>query len=681
MTPTTYHDWQDGADQAVAALMQRIFRAFAPIPKISTTEWANRYRYLSAESSALSGKYSTDLTPWIPGIHAALDDPACWKIVCMKPAQIAWTDGVINNWLGRIIDVDPSPVIGLFAKTDAAREYGQEKFTPMVTVTPRLTEKVDVRTSRKDGNRALFKKFPGGFLKLVGSNSPSNVKSTPCPRVFVEEPDDASANVAKQGDSIKLLEERTKTYARRKVVFGGTPSVKGISAIEAAYLTGDQRRFHVPCPDCGESHVLAWENVSWQSDPAASHPVYGHHRPETAVYACPHCGAAWDDATKNRAVRKGQWIAAAEFRGIASFAINEIYSPFPGSRLNRLVERYLEAIGKRDAGDDADLIVFTNSCLGLPYEYQSDAPDLDALSDRADDYPEGTIPHGGLRLTAGVDVQHNRLAIIIRAWGRDEESWLVYWGEIFGNPLVKTDPVWAELTAILWRAYPHASGATLQVSAVSIDSGDGSTAESVYHYVRQHQGKTVMAIKGDSHDQGNREIFSRPPPSIDTKGQRNTKAAKQGVLVYRVGTHKAKDLFSSRLKLTGHGAGRIHWYKTVRQDYYAQITAEVKAPSRIHRNRRVWQPKAGQRNEALDGEIYALHAARAAKLHLLKPSHWDELERQIKQAPLFAPTPEAEAPPAVIRESRITETAPVTPAPAARPAAPIRRVAVTRRTT
>lgn len=678
--PPVYHDWREEADLAVSALVARTFRAFAPIPKITTTVWANRHRYLAAESSALPGKYSTDLTPWIPGIHEALDDPLTWKIVCMKSAQIAWTDGVINNWLGRIIDVDPSPVIGLFSKQDAAREYGQEKFAPMVTATPRLSAKVDVRTSRKDGNRALFKAFPGGFLKLVGSNSPSNVKSTPCPRVFVEEPDDASANVGKQGDSIKLLEERTKTYARRKVVFGGTPSVKGVSTIEAAFLTGDQRRFHVPCPDCGESHVLTWEQVSWQSDDQARHPVYGKARPETAVYTCPHCGVIWDDATKNRAVRQGQWIAAGESRGVASFAINELYSPFPGSRLQRLVERYLEAVGKKDAGDDSDLIVFTNSCLGLPYEYSSDAPEVDALAERAEDYPEGTVPRGGLILTAGVDVQHNRLAIVIRAWGRDEESWLVYWGEIFGNPLLKTDPVWNELDTVLWSARRHASGALLTCKAASIDSGDGMTAESVYHYVRTRaaQGHHVMASKGDPHDTGHREIFTRPAPSIDSRGQRNTKAAKSGVLVYRIGTQKAKDLFGGRLKLTGDGPGRMHTYQTVRSDYYAQITSEVKAPSRSLRHRKTWQLKAGQRNEALDCEVGALHAARALKIPLLKPSHWEQLERQLQQAPLFA---DDTAP--TIKESLTVEPAPPAKQPPIAlpkpPPAPVRRQAVTRR--
>lgn len=678
-----WSDWQTLTETTLRAAAARARKAFAPPAKIGVTDWANRHRYLSAESADLSGKYSADITPWIPGMHEALDDPAIWKVVCMKSAQIAWTDGVINNWLGRIIDVDPSPIIGLFAKVDAAREYGAEKFAPMVTATPRLAAKVDVRTSRKDGNRALFKKFPGGFLKLVGSNSPSNVKSTPAPRVFVEEPDDASVNVGKQGDSIKLLEERTKTYARRKVVFGGTPSVKGISTIEDAYLTGDQRRFFVPCPECHESHVLDWANVRWLQDPNANHPIYGKHRPETAVYACPHCGAAWDDAAKNRAVRNGEWIAAGECRGVASFHINELYSPFPGSRLERLVERFLEANAKLEQGDDTDMIVFVNSSRGLPYEYQSDAPALDALIERAEDYAENTVPAGGLILTAGVDVQHDRLAVVVRAWGRDDESWLVYWGEIYGNTVDKSDPVWSALEKLAFDPRRHATGALLAASAVSIDSGDGTTSEAVYQWVRamNRKGKNVMATKGPSTDFGQLEIFSKPKASIDTKGQRNTKAATFGLRVYPVGTNKAKDLLAGRMKLTGHGAGRIHWYKDVRADYWKQITSEVKAPHRSLRGKRIWQKKAGQANEAWDCEVLALHAARSRKAHLLKPDQWAAIERSLAQAPLFAEltaAPEPPSPAPIPSNSRELNRPNPTPPPA-QPVSPVRRQTVTRR--
>jgi phage terminase large subunit GpA-like protein len=467
----------------------------------------------------------------------------------------------------------------------------------------------------------------------VGSNSTASVKSTPAPVVIIEEPDDANVNVKGQGDSIKLLEERAKTFHRRKIAMGGTPSISGLSTIEDAYNNSDKRRFFVPCHDCGESHALDWDHVRWREDQTQRHEIYAHALTETACYACPHCGAEWDDSQKNRNVRSGEWRATAEFRGVAGFHINELYSPFPGSVLAHLVERWLEAKKKADEGDDTDLIVFTNSALGKAYEYQSDAPDADDLQTRVEDYPELVVPHGGLLLTAGVDVQHDRFAIVIRVWGRGEELWLVYWGEIYGAVPDRSDPVWDELDKRLFTPVPHAGGGELHVGAISIDSGDGKTNDAVYDWVRKHRRRGVMAIKGAS-EGADKEIFSTPRSSIDHKSP--TKAARYGLRVYIVGTDKAKDLIAGRVQLDGQGPGRFHYYREVRADYFEQMTSEVKAPSRRYRGRRMWQLRAGQRNEALDAEVYALHAARAKKPHTMGPTQWDALEASLKQGDLLS---------------------------------------------
>src|SRR5690606_41992597 len=121
------------------------------------------------------------------------------------------------------------------------------------------------------------------------------------------------------------------------------------------------------------------------------------------------------------------------------------------------------------------------SALGLSYEYRTDAPDTDTMRDRAEDYQELTVPAGGLVLTVGVDVQHDRLAIIVRAWGRGEESWLVFWGEIYAAQSCtdKADPVWDELDKFVFGAYRHELGFNLQVSAASFDSSDGQTNDAV----------------------------------------------------------------------------------------------------------------------------------------------------------------------------------------------------------
>jgi len=601
----------------------------------------------------MPGRYSAAVTPWVRGIHEALDDPKVVKVVAQKSAQVAWTDGVLLNYLGRRMDIDPAPMIVMFSKEGAAKEFNEEKLVPMIEATPRLAAKIPIKARRDKDNRWAYKGFPGGFLKLVGSNSPSSVKSTPAPVVCVEEPDDCNDNVKQQGNTIALLIERTKTFPRRKVIFGGTPTIAGLSAVEAAYQESDKRKFFVRCPHCGEEQVLSWDNVHWSEDPALNHEVYGKVKLDSAVYACPHCGALWDDAAKNRAVRKGVWRATAPLMGTAGFYINELYSPFPGSTMRNLLAKFLLAKMKLDQGDDSYMRSFVNNQLGLPYEFQSGLPEANELAARAEDYDEFTVPVVGCVLTAGVDVQHDRLAVIIRAWGPGEESWLVYWGELHGQTMLPEKGAWVDLDALLKRGFKTVNGSTVYIRAVSIDSSDGQTSDAVYSFVRRRVGRGFMAIKGSSVTDDSKEIFSTPKISVDLNGKQ--KALKYGLRPFIVGVSRAKDLLlgvdagAGRIKLEGSGPGRMHWYKSVRPDYWEQITSEVKAPS-SYTKKRVWQKKSGVRNEALDCEVYALHAARSLKTHLWTADRWALEKNKQVQMDLLAARPEPAAKPAVVEK-------------------------------
>ncbi len=616
--------------------MGRVCRKWAPPPRMTIIEWADKYRWLAPEESATPGKYRFDKTPhliWPGGPLEALDDPNVGEIVGRKSAQVAWTSGVLGNALGKWIDLDPSPILILFPKAEAAKQYVAEKLEPMIEATRRLGKKVDLR-SRKLQQRQDFKRFPGGFLKMVGSNSPASVKSTPVPRVAIEEPDDCNLNLRGQGDSIKLAKERLKTFRRSKIIIGGTPTIKGLSAIDAELELSDKRVGLVPCHGCGQSHALSFDHLHCDEDPHYNHEVYRKRRPETAYYACPHCGEIWDDHQKNANLRHGRWEATAEFRGIAGYILNELYATFHGSRFEVLMEKKLQAEHAASMGNIGPMIAFTNSSMGESYEYKSNAPKTDELEKRAEPYAELTAPKGVLLVTVGVDVQGDRLALVIIGWGRGEESWRLYWGELPGNPIDPNDPVWGELDRIVSTPIPTEGGAQIAVSAVSIDSSDGNTSDAVYTYVRDRQRFNIMAIKGASIDSRDREIFTKPAQSTDTS-QDNTKAAKYGLRVFIVGTHKAKTLIDGRMRLKGSGPGRMHWYSEIRADYYEQLTNEVLAPHPRIPSRMVWQKKAGRRNEALDCEVYALHAARSLKTHLLRDHEWDQLEQQQLQPTLF----------------------------------------------
>lgn len=619
---------------------------------MTAVEWAEQRRYLS-ELSDIPGRYSFAITPWWREPLEALDDPSIDEVDAQKSAQIGYTEGVTCNAIGWTIDVDPAPMMVMFPRDKSAKDFNAEKFTPMVESTPTLRDKVNLKSRDKD-NRQDFKRFPGGFVKFVGSNSPGNVKSTAAKRIIIEEPDDAAADVRNQGDAISLIEHRKKTFRGLKVLMGGTPTIKGLSAIESAVLRTDQRRWFVPCHHCGERAPLEWAHVRWSHDDGRRHPIYGTALPETARYACPECGGEWTDAQRVANARRGEWRPTAQ--GVArvrGYLINELVSGFPGSTLPHLVARYLEASHKAEAGDSGDLIAFWNSTLGEAWQYQSEVPETTALEERCEPYSEWTVPTGGLLLTAGVDVQHDRLAIVVRAWGRGEESWLVWWGELYGNVLEQ--PVWDELDAVvLNRIFDHASGARIALYAMSVDSGDGSTSDAVYRYVRTRRRRHVYATKGSSVERA--DIFRKPSDMLDVTAQH--KAAKYGLRPYMVGVSRAKDLLlgsdgGGRIQLTGNGAGRMHWYKGVRPDYFDQLTSEVKAPSRTTR-RKTWQKKVGKRNEALDCEILALHAAKAQRIDTWTEAKWHELEQALVQPALFesAATPEVEQ----------TEIAPAAPA-------------------
>jgi phage terminase large subunit GpA-like protein len=626
--------------------------------------WAESRRMLSS-MSALPGRFSLAITPWLREPLECLSDRRVQEVVMQKSAQIGWTDGVINNYLGYTIDIDPAPTIVMFPREKAGRDFNSEKFEPMVEATRELAEKIVLR-KRDPTNRVDTKQFPGGFIKYVGSNSPSGVKSTSAKRLIIEEPDDCNVNLKGQGDAIALLKERGKTFGDKKIVVGGTPTIAGLSAIVEEMQLSDKREWRVPCHECGEAAPLVWDNVKW-SQGAAHHPIFGTADTASARYACPHCGVLWTDAQRVRNARRGQWVACAPFRGVAGFAINELVSGFADSSLPRLVEKYLRAVHEANAGNIGELINFWNSTLGLPWAYKQDVPSEDALEQRGEVYEEFTVPAGGLLVTAGVDVQHDRLAVVIIAWGRGQESWRVWWGELYGNPTDKNDAVWAGLDEMLFeRTFRHASGAQLGVSAVSIDAGDGNTADVVYDYARKSRRKqrNVMAIKGSS--TASAEIFRKPAGPIDvTSGH---KAAKYGLKVYIVGTSRAKDLIlggegSGWLQLTGTGPGRMHWYRGIRADWYTQVTSEVKAPARgLPRGAKVWQKKAGVRNEALDCEVYALHAARALRIDIRSEAQWAAIEQMLLQPSLLSEAPasdEAEA-------EELAVVASAVPVPAAR---------------
>lgn len=586
-------------------LRKAAFLAFKPPKKMTLSEWADNYAYLSAESSAEGGRWHT--LPYQKGIMDAITDPKIEQITVMKSARVGYSK-ILNHVAAFHIHQDPCPIMIVQPTIEDAQGYSKEEIAPMLRDTPCLKGVVSEAKSKDGANTILQKQFPGGSLSLVGANSPRGFRRVSRRVVLFDEIDGYPPSAGTEGDQIKLGIRRTEYYWNRKIVAGSTPTVKDFSRVERMFAQGDQRRFFCPCPDCGHMQYLKWSNIKWRDDD-----------PSTASYACEGCGV-WIPHTKKRwMVERGEWRATAPGNGKhVSFHIWAAYSYSPNASWPTLVEEFLDS--KNDA---EQLKTFVNVVLGETWEDEyASKVGADALVERAstENYQQCQVPAEALMLTIGCDVQDDRLSLSVWAWGREEEGWLIDRVKLYGDPSRKE--VWGQLDEILQSPYLGDGGRKLKPMAVCIDSGGHHTAE-VYQYARERQGLGVVAIKGMS-TKGKPPIGKASKVDLNAQG----KTLKKGAQVFPVGSDTIKSLLFGRLKHNDPGPGYLHFYPTAGSDYFEELTAE-KQIMRFKNGfpERIWVKKSSARNEALDELVYAYAALNRVYQIKDRRTLWDQLER------------------------------------------------------
>jgi len=547
-------------------------RLMTPPPRLSVAQWADQKRMLDSQSSAEPGRWLTSRAEYQRGVMDACSDPAVREVVFMCAAQLGKSE-CLNNTIGYYMDYDPCPILLMQPTLDLAMAYSKDRITAgLLKSTPSLRDKVKDSKVKDSGNTHLHKVFPGGALSLVGSNSPSSLASRPIRVVLCDEVDRYSVSAGEEGDPISLAKRRTATFWNRKIILVSTPTSKGASRIETAYEESDQRRYFVPCHDCETEQTLKWSQVHWDNE---------DHR--SARYICEHCGSIWTDSDRNKAVSRGRWVATRPFIGVAGFHLNALYSPW--AVLADAVEEFLAA-----RKDPMRLKTFVNTFLGETWEERGDQVDDYAISKRKESYP--AMPEEVVLLTAGVDVQDDRLEVEIVGWGAGEESWQIDYHIIYGDP--SAPRLWAQLDEILLKTYDHPTGEDMVIRATCVDSG-GHHTRAVYNYAKTRAGHRVFAIKG---------VGGEGKPIIGRASRNNVGK----VPLYAVGVDTAKELHYSRLRIEEPGPGYCHFQAKRDDEYFRQLTAE-KMVTTYHKGypKRAWV-KTRTRNEALDVRVYAIAA-------------------------------------------------------------------------
>jgi len=587
-----------------------------PEQPLTVSEWSDRYRRLSSKASAEPGPWRTDRTPYLrEPMDCLSSESTVQRVVMMFAAQTGKTEAG-SNWLGYVIDHAPGPMLCVQPTVEMAKRLSKQRLESMITETPCLSEKIAPARARDSGNTMFSKEFSGGIMLLTGANSATGLRSAPCRYLFCDEVDGFPSDVDGEGDPVALAERRTTTFARRKILLTSTPTVKDFSRIEAEYLRSDQRRFYVPCPICGAMDWLKWGQLKWDDG-----------RPETARYQCEHCGERFEELHKPAMMRAGEWRATAPAGNgrTAGFQLSGLYSPLGWCSWEQLVDDFLRA-----KGDAPALKAFVNTRLAETWEEDYAAKiSADGLMEKRLAYRSGLCPAGVVLLTAGVDVQDNRLAVTVWGWGEGETGWMVWHQELMGDPTMTE--VWGQLDQVLATEWDTENGKTLKVVQMAVDSGGHCTHE-VYRYVRDRVGQGVVAIKGSSR-RNSPAVGKGNKVDVNWRG----KVLRRGVTLYQLGTDTIKTTLFGRLR-HNQQAGGLHFGMAADADYFKQVTSERQA-LRYHRGFpiREWVKKAGDRNEALDCMVYAYAAMLLFGRKMNQATMWEQLRVQLeegKRAPL-----------------------------------------------
>ncbi len=593
----------------VDELARSAMAAWRPPPRLSLSEWADRHFFLSAESAAEPGRWRT--LPYQREILNAFTNPIVEQVSVIKSARVGWTK-CMNVVVAYYMAQDPCPIMIVQPTIEDAEGYSKEEIAPMIRDVPVLRELFPEKTStRRSGQTLLLKEFRGGSVSMVGANSGRGFRRVSRKVVLFDEVDGYPPSAGTEGDQIKLGIRRTEYYWDRKIGAGSTPLLAGSSRIEELFERGDQRRYYVPCPHCGHMDYLVFSEgdqghfMQWPKD-----------RPEKAHFVCKANGCVIEHEHKRAMVEAGEWRAAAPFTGHASFHIWAAYSYSPNASWGQIASEFVEAKG----GGPEMLKTFVNTVLGETWKDRGEAPDWLRLYQRRETYKIGTVPPGVQFLTAGIDVQKDRLVYEVVGWGAGKQSWSVDAGVLPGDTSTETSAAWVQLDELLNRSWQRADGQSLAILMLAVDSGYNT--QTVYNWARRHPMSRVIACKGVPTA---RVLIGTPSPvDVTSRGKRLAR----GYKVWPVGVNVAKAELYGWLRLEAPTSesgdptpsGFCH-FPEYGEEYFKQLTAEHLVPM-VKRNGFTvleWQILPGRENHFLDCRVYARAAATLAGLDRMAP--------------------------------------------------------------
>jgi phage terminase large subunit GpA-like protein len=587
---------------------------YAPRRRVPIVPWVEAEYVITKDSgAAFPGPYRFTAVPFWREVAEAFADEATEEIIVAKSSQVGYTE-LLMAFIAWSMVQDPSSALMIQPTVEMAESWSKERLAPVLRDVPALRGLMRGETkgmARSSDDTLRRKIHPGGWLAIMGANSPAGLASRPVRRVIGDELDRWPVSAGKEGSPLSLAAKRSITYWNRKKIAGGTPTEEGGSPTWEMWEASDQREWHVPCPHCGTTQPLRWKDDDGQYLIVCDRDADGRLVPETARYRCADCAALIDESDKAAMIAAGRWVAKHPGRRLRGYHVWAAYSPWM---------TWAEIVREFEAsrGSEALLRVFVNTILGLPFAPAAEKIDGDKLRSRSEAWgdPAEPPPEVGL-LTAGVDVQADRVEYVVTGWGAGERACVLEYGIVEGDPGQRE--TWEELTAALAR-----DRGGLRVVAVAADTG--YRPETVWAWADARLPFRAFPIKGID---GRGRLVMTKPGAVTHKRTRRP---------WLVGSDTVKDSRAARLRSAPDGPQGVRFSDSLPAEFFDHLTAERLRTVYVgNRPMRKWELIPGRRNEGGDCFDYAL-----AALHGLGPRTVGRLgELAAKRGGAAAPAPEA----------------------------------------
>jgi phage terminase large subunit GpA-like protein len=553
--------------------------------------------------------------------------------IWMKATQLG-ASAVAENIIAYYMDMSPAEILYVSATEPLLKKWATKRLEPLIDscgIRHKISAQTDNVKSRRSGDLIFTKEFVGGALDMASAQSAAGLRSDTKRVLLRDEIDGAPAELRTgEGNWLEVSRARTNAWGARAKIFDlSTPTSYEGSLIYGEYLLGDKRKYLVPCPHCEKYQELVWGNERSQNGVKAD-TTAGELK--QAYYQCDYCHDAIYNHDKGPMLAKGRWEPSAKASSpfIASRHLSGLYRPVGMASWTAMYREYEKA-----KNDPERMRGFVNLELGLPFKETGARPKLEKVIELRGGYRSGTIPHGVLFLTAGIDVQRGqkrgeanppRLEMEILGHGAKFRTWSIMYRRFEGEVHDPHDGAWLELDDFVRNGgfrFKRDDGYPFGVNLIFIDSGDGELTNVVYDFCQgwdnTYPSKGFSALKKRKTEKEDERIagtFFRRFRAQPIGG--NTILYEISTNFYK--THLYNNLLIKRQPTGEQRAGFCDFPVDYGESYFRMLTAEEKLSDGSFK-------ASGRLNEALDCRVMNLCAGDvylAFKIDELRDYHRTE---------------------------------------------------------